>query len=98
MNKKQKTLLGLTPVLPLLLFAVLWPITIEVFGCGCVESKHDGNWVGSKIMFPITLAVSISVLIYSSRWISGVKRWLYLILGGVLQIFLSLIWGIMVAM
>lgn len=99
MKRTQKILIGLVPGLPLLLFIILWPITIKAFGCACnFETKYNGNWIGQHIMWPVTLATSFSILVYVSGWINGAKKLIYLIVGGILQVVLSLMWGTTYAM
>jgi len=99
MNKKQKSLLWIAPTLPFLLFLVLFPISIAVFGCaGNLETEFDGNWVNRVILWPVTLLISLIIIFFASRWLNKTKRWIYLILGGIIQIILSMIWGMVIVM
>lgn len=90
----QRIFILFTPIFPLLLKFVYMPfdalITVKIFGG---ESKaFDANDFNNFIVMPTVLVMSFILLVVFSRYFKGWRRVLYLLVGGILQVFLSLCW------
>ena len=101
MKRSAKVTVILAPLFPLLMKIIYLPfdvfITVKVLGCEG-EPGFNANDFNNKVMMPLVLLISLVALVRCSRNLSGWKKVAYLIFGGLVQIILSLCWGMFVWM
>ncbi len=80
----------IAPVAPLILRMLYFPfetyVLRDVFGC----TSDSINEIASKIFVPIAYVCSVVLLAYSSSSFAGIKKYVYLIVCGFIQILLSM--------
>jgi hypothetical protein len=101
MKSCEKLIFVTAPVMPLLIKIFYLPfdvfVTVRVLGCEG-DGGFNANDFNNKIVMPISLIASLIILMVSSRKLSGWKKLAYRVLGGFLQVFLSLCWGMFIWM